>query len=59
MRDRLIVIAAHRAVLLDARDGGTFGAGALNAAPAVLDADQIGLELRGDPVAETCQLRSG
>ncbi len=45
----LAVIAAQRQVLLDARDDGTFTAGALNAALAVLDADQISLELKGAP----------
>src|SRR3712207_7667194 len=39
----LAVISAQRSVLLEARDDGTFSAGALNAALAVLDADQISL----------------
>ncbi len=45
----LAVIAAQRRALLDARDDGTFTAGALNAALAAIDADQISLELKGAP----------
>lgn len=45
----LAVIDAQRQALLDARDDGTFTAGALNAALAGLDADQISLELKGAP----------
>ena len=45
----LAVIAAQRRALLDARDDGAFSADALNAALAVLDADQISLELKGAP----------
>jgi CPA1 family monovalent cation:H+ antiporter len=45
--DRLAVIAAQRTALLDARDAGTFSAGALDTALTALDADQISLELRG------------
>jgi hypothetical protein len=45
----LAVISAQRKALLDARDDGYFGADALNAALAVLDADQISLELKGAP----------
>jgi NhaP-type Na+/H+ or K+/H+ antiporter len=41
------VIGAQRAALLDARDDGALGAEALTAALAVLDADQVRLELRG------------
>jgi CPA1 family monovalent cation:H+ antiporter len=41
------VIDAQRQALLDARDDGAFSAEALTAALAVLDADQIRLELRG------------
>jgi len=43
------VVTAQRLALLDARDDGTYSAGALNAALAVLDAEQISLELRGAP----------
>nr|WP_281369853.1 cation:proton antiporter [Leifsonia psychrotolerans] len=43
----LAVIEAQRRALLDARDDGLFSAGALRNALAVLDADQIRLELRG------------
>jgi NhaP-type Na+/H+ or K+/H+ antiporter len=46
----LAVISAQRQALLDARDDGSFSADALNAALAVLDADQISLELKGAPV---------
>jgi CPA1 family monovalent cation:H+ antiporter len=45
----LAVISAQRKALLDARDDGNFSADALNAALAVLDADQISLELKGAP----------
>ena len=45
----LDVISARRKALLDARDDGNFSADALNAALAVLDADQISLELKGAP----------
>jgi len=44
---RLAVIRAQRDALLEARREGTFSSGALTSALAVLDADQIGLELRG------------
>lgn len=44
--DRVAVLDAQRAALLDARDEGVFSAGALNAALARLDAEQIGIELR-------------
>jgi len=44
------VIGAQRQALLDARDDGAFGAETLTAALAVLDADQVRLELRGGPV---------
>jgi CPA1 family monovalent cation:H+ antiporter len=43
------MIAAQRQALLDVRDEGLFSAEALNAALAVLDADQISLELKGGP----------
>lgn len=45
----LAVIDSQRQALLDAREDGTFTAGALNAALAALDADQISLELKGAP----------
>ena len=45
----LTAIAAQRQALLDARDDGLFSAEALTAALAVLDADQISLELKGGP----------
>jgi hypothetical protein len=45
----LDVISAQREALLDARNDGDLSAGALNAALAVLDADQISLELKGAP----------
>jgi len=45
----LDVISARRKALLDARDDGNFSADALNAALAVLDANQISLELKGAP----------
>lgn len=46
---RLDVLAAQRAALLDARDDGVFNADVLSHALAVVDAAQIGLELRGGP----------
>jgi len=46
-KHRLAVLAAQRAVLLDARDNGTFDADALANALANLDATQIAIELRG------------
>ena len=45
----MAVIEAQRTALLDARDEGIYSARALNGALAVLDADQIRLELRGEP----------
>jgi CPA1 family monovalent cation:H+ antiporter len=51
-RLQLRVIASQRTALLQARDDGTFSAGALNAALEVLDADQLSLELRGAPSSE-------
>jgi monovalent cation/hydrogen antiporter len=45
----LAVIQAQRAALLDARDDGTYTAENLNGAMANLDADQIGIELKGAP----------
>jgi NhaP-type Na+/H+ or K+/H+ antiporter len=46
----LAVIELQRTALLDARDDGLYGAETLNSALAVLDADQISLELRGGPL---------
>ncbi|GAA3862589.1 sodium:proton antiporter [Leifsonia kafniensis] len=46
----LAVIELQRQALLDARDDGLYGAEALNSALAVLDADQISIELRGGPL---------
>ena len=46
---RLDVLSAQRAALLDARDDGVFNADVLSHALAVVDAAQIGLELRGGP----------
>jgi len=46
---RLQIIEAQRGALLAARDNGEFSAAALNAALENLDADQISLELRGNP----------
>ena len=48
-RVRLQIIEAQRGALLAARDNGEFSAAALNAALENLDADQISLELRGNP----------
>ena len=45
----LLVIPAQWKALLDARGGGNFSADALDAALAVLDADQISLEPKGAP----------
>jgi CPA1 family monovalent cation:H+ antiporter len=42
-------LRAQREALLDARDDGAFSAGSLTAALAVVDADEIGLALRGGP----------
>ena len=47
--DRLAVVRAQRQALLAARDDGTYSAAALTAALAVLDAEQISLELREAP----------
>ncbi len=44
---QLLVIAAQRSALLDARDNGTFDADVLENALANLDAAQIAIELRG------------
>ncbi len=47
---RLRMIRAERDALLDARDEGRFGAAALSAALADLDAEQISIELKGSDV---------
>ncbi|QXG74604.1 sodium:proton antiporter [Modestobacter sp. L9-4] len=47
---RLAVLDAQRDALLTARDDGAFSSAALTAALAVLDADQLALEMRGAPV---------
>lgn len=49
MRYRLDVLKAQRTALLDARDNGTFDAGALADALANLDAAQIAIEMRTGP----------
>lgn len=48
-RVELDVLQAQRMALLDARDDGVFDAEVLSHALAVVDAEQIGLELRGSP----------
>ncbi|MFT4215853.1 MAG: cation:proton antiporter [Micropruina sp.] len=48
-RVELDVLQAQRTALLDARDDGVFDAEVLTHALAVVDAGQIGLELRGSP----------
>lgn len=48
-RLELDVLKAQRTALLDARDDGVFDAEVLTHALAVVDAEQIGLELRGSP----------
>lgn len=47
---RLRMIRAERDALLDARDEGRFGAAALSAALADLDAEQISIELKGSDI---------
>lgn len=47
----LAVISAQRDALLDARDDGAFDAETLDGALANLDAEQIGIELKGGPAA--------
>jgi NhaP-type Na+/H+ or K+/H+ antiporter len=49
-RYRLDVIAAQRTALLDARDNGLFDADVLENALANLDAAQIAIDMRGNPV---------
>jgi CPA1 family monovalent cation:H+ antiporter len=46
---RLARLRAQRAALLDARDDGTFSADVLAGALSTLDADEISIDLRGDP----------
>ncbi|WP_072806423.1 cation:proton antiporter [Rhodococcoides yunnanense] len=48
-QDRSAEISAQRSALLDARDDGLFDADSLERALTVLDAEQIGLELRNRP----------
>jgi monovalent cation/hydrogen antiporter len=48
-QERLALIDARRRLLLDARDDGTFDAESLEAALMNLDAEQLGLEVQGDP----------
>ncbi len=50
-RAALAVLNAQRRALLDARDDGMFSADTLNTALAILDADQISLEMKG-PLVE-------
>ncbi|WP_233189143.1 sodium:proton antiporter [Subtercola sp. Z020] len=50
-QETLALIAARRTVLLDARDDGTFNADTLDAALSALDAEQIALQLQGNPTA--------
>jgi CPA1 family monovalent cation:H+ antiporter len=45
----LALIAARRATLLDARDDGTFNAAVLEAALNALDAQQVSVQLQGEP----------
>ena len=49
-RHRLAVLDAQRDALLTARDDGAFSSAALTAVLAVLDADQLAVEMRGAPV---------
>ena len=49
-RTRIAVIRAQREAILDARDDGQLSAGTIEAVLATLDADEIGLELKGAPV---------
>lgn len=50
---RLARIRAQRAALLDARDDGTFSADVLAGALSNLDADEISIDLKGDPFEAT------
>ncbi|UJA20964.1 sodium:proton antiporter [Thermoleophilia bacterium SCSIO 60948] len=49
-RTRIAVIRAQREAILDARDDGLLSAEAIEAVLATLDADEIGLQLKGRPV---------
>ncbi|WP_082556617.1 sodium:proton antiporter [Modestobacter sp. Leaf380] len=49
--DRVAALRAQRSALLDARDGGDYDSAVLTQALAVLDADEIAMELRGRPPA--------
>jgi NhaP-type Na+/H+ or K+/H+ antiporter len=48
---RLAMIRTQREALLDARDDGAFSADLLDAALTNLDADQISIELKGEPIS--------
>jgi CPA1 family monovalent cation:H+ antiporter len=50
---RLARLRAQRAALLDARDEGTFSADVLAGALSNLDADEISIDLKGDPTEAT------
>ncbi len=50
---RLLRIRAQRDALLDARDDGTFSADVLAGALSNLDADEISIDLKGDPTEAT------
>lgn len=50
---RLARLHAQRDALLDARDDGTFSADVLAGALSNLDADEISIDLKGDPAAAT------
>ncbi|WP_285113916.1 sodium:proton antiporter [Leifsonia sp. fls2-241-R2A-40a] len=50
---RLARLRAQRAALLDARDDGTFSADVLAGALSNLDADEISIDLKGDPTEAT------
>ena len=50
---RLARIRAQRDALLDARDDGTFSADVLAGALTNLDADEISIDLKGDPSEAT------
>ncbi|MQA32408.1 cation:proton antiporter [Modestobacter roseus] len=58
-RPELAVLRAQRRALLDARDDGTFSAATLTRALAVVDADQIRLELRTGPPARPAPAGAG
>jgi CPA1 family monovalent cation:H+ antiporter len=50
---RLARLRAQRSALLDARDDGTFSADVLAGALSNLDADEISIDLKGDPTEAT------